>query len=227
MAKSVYWCFCARKVAWSQCRLSNLFFFSCFATQTLHNLWPTSLAHSIKRESPNISKVQIAVHRIFAFWNDKIAWLQSWFFGVFLQQKCRDRNFSFFYFLLCRLADLYTLWHNSLAHSIKQKWCYRIIFSFKIIKLRDCKIGLLMFLRNKGCVIAMSVIWFFGITAQTLYTLWHTSLVHSIFNAEVPKYVYSRNRVTELFALWNDKVAWSQIGFLMFCARKVAWLQCR
>ena len=37
---------------------------------------------------------------------------------------------------------------------------------------------------------------------------------------EITKYIYSRNRVTELFALWNNKVAWSQSRFIDVFSQK-------
>ena len=58
---------------------------------------------------------------LFALWNNKVAWSQSRFFDVISQKSCVIALLDFFYFFCVGAQTLYTLWHTSLAHSIKRK----------------------------------------------------------------------------------------------------------
>ena len=64
IAKSVYWCFCATKVVWSQCRL---FDFLASLRRPYTHFGTLLLSHSIKRKPPNMFIVEITLQNYLLF----------------------------------------------------------------------------------------------------------------------------------------------------------------
>ena len=98
---------------------------------------------------------------------------------------------------------------------------------FEIIKLRGSIV--LMFLRKKSCKIAMSefllillylFIYFFFLLryANPIQPLAH--FFSTLYKAEIPKYIYNINRVTEYLSFEIIKLRHRKVGFLVFLCNK-------
>ena len=92
---------------------------------------------------------------------------------------------------------------------------------FEIIKLRDCKVDLLMFFRKKSCVIELSAfLLFLRRCTDPIHTLAH--FFGTLYQAEIPKYLHSRNSVTKYLPFQIIKLCNSKVGLLVLLRKKDA-----
>ena len=140
-------------------------------------------------------------------------------YWCFCTKKMRNRNVCFF--LLPSCTDLI----HTLVHFFRTLYKTDIALQnympFEIIKLHDRKVDLLMFLSRKSCVIAMSAFLIF--LRRCIYPI--QTLAHffgTLYQAEIPKYLHSRYRVTKYLPFQIIKLCDGKVGLLVLLRKKDA-----